>query len=274
MSFETELRDQLHAGVDDTDVDLAPLLTGSIAYGNKLVRRRRLTRIFAGAATIAVLGGAFAYAGSLGGTASPDGTGIAPAGPVVAQGKKADITPQAALQILLDTLPSSKPATNYRGGLDGNVRKLGIYALVDYTGGGSTAMVRTEIIKTGYPLLCDAGDRGCTVTILPDGSKLRLIDWPANLKPGDAPGFRHLEANLARKDGLNLNLAAINYPAQNPNSSPKRPPVSLAELKAIAISPRWQLRLDQSFLDQTNRLFVPRQLTQPSQPEIAGTTPR
>ena len=104
MSFETELSDRLHAEADDTPVDLGPLLTGSVAYGNKLVRRRRLTRIAAGAAAVAVLGGAFAYAGS---QARPGADGVAPAASTGMQQVGA-ITPQAAAKILLDTLPDAR----------------------------------------------------------------------------------------------------------------------------------------------------------------------
>jgi hypothetical protein len=270
MTFETELRDQLHAGVDDSPIDLDRLLLGGVAYGNKLVRRRRMIRIFAGAATVALLGGAFAYAGSLSNT--PGGNSVAPAGQATVSGQKKDITPQAALKILLETLPSTKPATNYRGGFDGMGRPLGLYALVDYTDGGSTAMIRAEILTKGYPLLCSEAEQGCRVTTLPDGSTLRLMESDANRRPnGKISNFKNLQANLARKDGLNLNLLAVNYEQDNPNTSPSRPPVSLAELKAIATSPRWQLKLDQAFLDSADDLFVPRQVTQPSVPDRIGT---
>ncbi|MEV8373870.1 hypothetical protein AB0P21_14085 [Kribbella sp. NPDC056861] len=278
MTFETELRDHLHAGVDELPVDLGPLLAGGVAHGNKLVRRRRLTRILAGAATIAVLGGAFAYAGSVG---DAPGRGVAPAAENSVQNKvvrkTTAITPQAALKIMLETLPR-EPATNYRGGYDGTTtgpdasnKPTGVNALVDYTSGGSTGIVRVEVVTTGYPLLCSGTE--CSLTTLPDGSKLRLIDLTDRMdnKPG---GYRHLEVNLARPDGLNLNLLAVNYQHDNPNTSPTRPPVSLAQLKAIATNPHWQLKLDQAFVDGAEGLFVPRLITQPSgPPEQIRVTP-
>jgi hypothetical protein len=254
MSFETELRDHLHAGVDNATVDLDLLLAGGVAHGNKLVRRRRLSRIFTGAATIAVLGGAFAYAGTLGGTASPDGTGIAPAGPASTQGKKADITPQAALGVLLELLPDSQQATDLRGGFDGTGTVLGVYTTVAY----GNAPLRLEIIKKQDPYPCDAYYPDCKVTTLPDGSKLRLLTtrYPG---PSGKDDYQQLQANLTRKDGFALNLIAV-------NRTPAHPAITLAELRTIATSPRWQPKVDQALIDNSEKLFRPRLVTQPSVP--------
>jgi hypothetical protein len=254
MSFETELRDRLHAGVDDTTADLDQLLAGGVAHGNKLVRRRRLTRISAGAATIAVLGGAFAYAGTLGGPASPDGAGIAPAGPAAAQSKKADITPQAALGILLELLPDSQQATDLRGGFDGTGTVLGVYTTVVY----GDAPLRLEIIKKQDPYGCDAYYPDCKVVRLPDGSKLRLLTtgYPG---PSGKDEHQQLQANLTRKDGFALNLIVV-------NPIPAHPAITLAELKTIATSPRWQQKVDQAFIDKSEKLFRPRLVTEPSVP--------
>lgn len=255
MSFETELSDRLHAGVDDTPVDLEPLLTGSIAYGNKLVRRRRLTRILGGAATIAVLGGAFAYAGSLNNPASTTPAPAGPAGISQPQQAKADITPQAALQILLDTVPDAKLATNHRGGFEGRGKVLGVYAITDY----GTAYLRVEVIKDQVPYPCIPTDTDCKVITPAAGSRLRLLNTEIPGNSGKTDN-QQLQANLTRKDGLNLNLIAV-------NTTPDRPAITLAQLQAIATSPRWQQKLDQSFIDRSSRLFVPRLVTQPSAPD-------
>jgi hypothetical protein len=254
MSFETELRDHLHAGVDDTMADLDQLLAGGVAHGNKLVRRRRLIRVFAGAATIAVLGGAFAYAGTLGGTTSPDGTGLAPAGPAVVQGKKAAITPQAALGILLELLPEAQQATTLRGGFDGTGTVLGVYSTVDY----GTASLRLEVVKQQIPYPCDGYYPDCKVTVLPDGSKLRLLTagYPG---PQNKDEFQQLQANLTRKDGFSLNLIAV-------NSTPAKPAITLAQLKTIATNPRWQPKVDQALIEKSEKLFRPRLVTEPSVP--------
>jgi len=253
MTFETELRDHLHAGIDDTDVDLGPLLTGSVAYGNKLVRRR-LTRIVSGAAAIAVLGGAFAYAGSLG---DQTGSTPAPAG-VVSQAQRADITPQAALGLLLELLPQSEHSANQRGGFEGTGSVLGVYTTTDY----GTAAIRLEIIKKQYPLQCLSTDSDCKVSILPDGSRLRLLNT-AVPGPTGKDDHQQLQANLTRKDGLNLNLIAV-------NTTPAQPAITLAQLRTIATSPRWQLQVDQAVIDKFGRLFVPRLVTQPSVPQPIG----
>ncbi|NEA35983.1 hypothetical protein [Streptomyces sp. SID13031] len=255
MSFETELSDRLHTEADDTQVDLDLLLTGSVAYGNKLVRRRRLTRIIGGAATIAVLGGAVAYAGSLN---APPGSTPAPAASVATtqpQKAKADITPQAALGVLLELLPDASQATNHRGGFDGTGKVLGVYTTVSY----GNASLRLEVLKeqqVAFP--CDAYYTGCNVVKLPDGSKLRLLDTSVP-GPGGKDDYQQLQANLTRKDGLSLNLIAV-------NQTPAQPAITLAQLKTIAVSPRWQLKLDQAFIDRSEKLFIPRLVTQPSVP--------
>ncbi|WBQ05878.1 hypothetical protein [Kribbella sp. CA-293567] len=261
MTFETELRDHLHAGVDDTPVDLGPLLAAGVAHGNKLVRRRRLTRILAGAATVAVLGGAFAYAGSVDGV--PDGA-IAPAGPGVttqAQQAKADITPQATLALLLELMPDAKQAANRRGGFEGVGSVLGVYTTTDY----GTASIRLEIVKDQHPLPCSDTDTDCKVTTLPDGSRLRLLDTTVP-GPRGMDEYQQLQANLIRKDGLNLNLIAV-------NTAPAEPAVTMAQLRAIATSPRWQLQLDQAFITKSAGLFTPRLVTQPSVPQPIGPQP-
>ncbi|GAA3596735.1 hypothetical protein [Kribbella ginsengisoli] len=252
MSFETELRDRLHAGVDDTPADLDLLLAGGVAYGNKLVRRRRLTRIFAGAATVAVLGGAFAYAGTLGGP-----TTIGPAGvqsTTAVQSKKGALTPQAALAILLELLPKDHQATNLRGGFDGMGTVRGVYTTADY----GSATLRLEIVKDDVPLQCFASDTYCKVTTLADRSKLRLLNTEI-AATDNAGDDQQLQANLARADGLNLNLIAV-------NTDPAHPAITLAQLRAIATSPRWQLKLDQAFIDESEKLFRPRLVTEPSVP--------
>lgn len=261
MSFETELRDQLHAGVDDTTVDLGRLLAGGVAHGNKLVRRRRLTRVFAGAATIAVLGGAFAYAGTLGGptTAGPAGVQNTKAAP----SQQGALTPQAALGILLELLPDAGLATNQRGGFDGTGTVRGVYATSEY----DTTSLRIEILKNkvDVPLQCFDSDTYCKVSPLADGSRLRLLNM-AYPGPNNNAEYQQLQANLTRKDGLNLNLIAV-------NTDPAHPVLTLAQLKAIATDARWQLEVDQAFIDRSAKLFTPRLVTQPSVPQTIGTAP-
>jgi hypothetical protein len=256
MSFETELRDRLHAGVGNTMVDLGELLAGGVAHGNKLVRRRRLTRIFAGAATIAVLGGAFAYAGTLGGPAT-----IGPAGPTAAQStkavqsKKGALTPQAALGILLELLPNPQQASDLRGGFDGTGTVRGVYSTLGY----GNASLRLEVItKQEFPYPCDGYESGCKISILPDGSKLRLLNvtYPG---PHNKDEYQQLQANLTHKDGFTLHLIAV-------NTTPAKPAITLAQLKAIATDPRWQLKVDQALIDRSERLFRPRLVTEPSVP--------
>ncbi|QNE19532.1 hypothetical protein F1D05_18440 [Kribbella qitaiheensis] len=266
MGFETELSDRLHAEADDTPVDLGPLLTGSVAYGNKLVRRRRLTQIFAGAAAVAVLGGAFAYAGSL---AHPGAAGFAPAGSTGAQ-QTGPITPQAAAKILLDALPDAGKASHYRGGVEGIGTPDGVYADLDYTDGGSTAMVRVRVLSKADRMACvPQADQSCRIVKLADGSRLQLVENQSN---GSSGNYKHLQANLVRADGLVVTLLAENRESENPNTSPTRAPLSLAQLQTAITDPHWQRQLDQAFLDASADLFVPSPVTRPSAPTSPGAS--
>ncbi|WP_112248560.1 hypothetical protein [Kribbella monticola] len=254
MGFETELSERLHAETDDAVVDLDQLLTGSVAYGTKLVRRRRVTRIVAGAACVAALGGAFAYAGTLN---NPAGGKIPPAATVTATRpeKQVPITPQAALAVLLELLPNSDLAINRRGGFDGMNKVRGIYATADY----GTAVLRLEIVKNPVPYSCAAYEAGCKVVRLPDGSKLRLLTASVGGGQGKKD-IQQLQANLSREDGFSLDLIAY-------NNAPAQPAITLAQLQAIATSTRWHPRLDQSFVAKSEHLFRPRLVTEPSVPQ-------
>lgn len=159
------------------------------------------------------------------------------------------------------TPPAAGPDLRRRGGFDGTGSVLGVYSTTDY----GTAAIRLEIIKKQYPLRCLPTDSDCKVSILPDGSRLRLLTTEI---PGPASNdeYQQLQANLTRKDGLNLNLIAV-------NTTPAQPAITLAQLRTIATSPRWQPQLDQAFINRSERLFVPRLVTQPSVPQSIGTPP-
>lgn len=258
MTFETELRDQLHAGVDHTEVDLDQLLLGGVAYGNKLVRRRRLFRIVAGAATVAVLGGGLAYAGSL-------NADVAPAG----QQQTKPITPQAAGQILLESLPDAKKAKNFSG-RENSTSTERLATSLYYTDGGSTALVEIRLLTERFTPVCVKGaDQFCQVTTLADGSRLELVE---NQSSGSSGNYKHLQANLYRKDGLVIALLAENREQYNPNTSPTRAPLTLAQLKAVVLSPRWQQQLDPAFVEGAAGLFTPRPNDPPSVPTTPGAT--
>jgi len=264
MTFETELRDRLHAGVDQTEIDLGALLDGSVAYGTRVVRRRRLFRIFAGAATVAVLGGVFAYAGSLSGP-TDDGVPASTSTPALQEA----ITPQAALKILLETLPTAGQKGDFTGWPEGIGTQNGLSARLGYTDGGSTATVTISLLNHRFPPECVEGaDLNCRIDTLANGSKLQLVE---NQSSGSSGNYKHLQANLYRKDGLVITLLSENREEYNPGTSPSRPPLSLAQLKAVVISPRWQRQVDPALVDGATGLFTPLPLTQPSSPASKGS---
>lgn len=265
MDFEPELRDRLHAGVDRTEIDLGALLDGSVAYGSRVVRRRRLFRIFAGAATVAVLGGAFAYATSVNGPTDdlPASTSTR------ALQETLPITPQAALKILLETLPTAGQKGDFSGWPEGIGKQDGLSAHLSYMDGGSTADVTISLLNHRFPLECVEGaDLSCRIESLAGGSKLQLVE---NQSSGSSGNYKHLQANLYREDGLIITLLSENREEYNPGTSPSRPPLSLAQLKAVVTSPRWQREVDPALVDGATGLFTPRPLTQPSSPASKGS---
>ncbi|WP_460530563.1 hypothetical protein, partial [Flindersiella endophytica] len=61
MGFDDELPDRLRGGVDGLQPDVSRLVSGGMARGKRMVRRRRIVQVVAAGATVAVLSGV-AYA--------------------------------------------------------------------------------------------------------------------------------------------------------------------------------------------------------------------
>ncbi|MFC0627204.1 hypothetical protein [Kribbella deserti] len=256
MNFETELRDHMDAGVADEPVDLGKLLAGGVAHGKKLVRRRRLGQLVVVTAVLATVGGVFAYAGS--GGFAPNESGADFAGPVASTSQQVPITPQAALQILLDQLPPDGRTGGYRGGdasIPGEVAAGAVWVRFSYTDAVGKSSLNLRVARQKHQNLCaeewarEPGNH-CQQSTLADGSKLIVM------KNFHAPeNHRRWNAILSRKDGLQIDLMADNSSEWKSQGTRPTPPLSLEQLTKIVTSPRWQDRLDAAFVRKAESLF-------------------
>lgn len=252
MDFETELRERLHAGVDDTPVDVGELINGGVTKGKLFVRRRRLAQLVAGTAMVAVIGSVAAYAGSLRDQADPQ---IGPAATSTqAQREQAALTPQAAVAILLDLLPADGRTGDYTGG---SYPKPGlaneVWARFTYTDAKGPSNLSLGVMPEAMPLSCAGQAPTCTVTTLPNGSKL-MLEETVSL---DGSNLRTRQAHLVRADGLYISLISDNGKYWKDDGTRAQPPLSLAQLRAIVTSPRWQHKVDADLVDRSAQLFVP-----------------
>jgi hypothetical protein len=122
-------------------------------------------------------------------------TGVAPAGTHQQQSKA--ITPRAVLKILLGMLPDATKAKDFsRENAAGTER---LSASLEYTDGGSTALVQISFLSERFAPECIKGaDLNCQLTTLADGSRLQLV---VHRSLGSGGNDKHLQANLYRKDG-------------------------------------------------------------------------
>jgi hypothetical protein len=104
------------------------------------------------------------------------------------------------------------------------------------------------------PLSCAGQAPTCTVTTLPNGSKLMLEE---TVSP-DGSNLRTRQAHLVRADGLYISLISDNGKYWKDHGTQAQPPLSLAQLRAIVTSPRWQHKVDADLVDRSAQLFVPR----------------
>jgi hypothetical protein len=272
MEFETELRERLHAGVDRAAVDLDTLIAGGVAQGKQFARRRRLTQLVAVAATIAVIGSAAAYAGSLLG---PAGHQFGPAAQTTATPSQTSpmlktLTPQAALQLLLEQLPPDGKTDKYTGG--SNVKTTGpgeVWISLSYTDPQGPSNLSLAVMPEPIPLSCAGQSPQCSLTTLPNGSKLLLKE---TVSP-DGSDLRTRQAHLVRKDGLYISLISDNATKWKDKGTRPLPPLSLAELRTIVTSPHWRLSVDAALVDESNSLFVPRPTQTISDPPAGPTSP-
>ncbi|MEV8378864.1 hypothetical protein AB0P21_39370 [Kribbella sp. NPDC056861] len=262
MRTEKELVDRFHDEVDDIFIDLDPFIVKGAAQGRKLARRRRLTQALAGAATVAVLGGTVAYAGYL----TPRNSTEVGAAQQVGQSRRVEITPQAALKILLPLLPTAGRTADYAGGetqkADGSQHLIG--ASLHYTDAGGISNLDLAIVLKPSPPSCTSGPGyRCTLQTLPDGSTLLTADISAS----DDTGWRAAEAILFRKDGLSIGLRSDNARDDHREAVRDKPPFTISQLATIVRSPDWKRELDEEIVTSATNLFRPAPPTKSGLPQ-------
>lgn len=253
MEFETELRGLLRQAVDRTEVDIHTLTTMGVARGTHRVWRRRVTQLAVVGATLAVVGTA---AHSLPGTTASDaGPARAPSGRQQPVARTVDITPQAALRLLLDLLPAGSTTEAYQGG-DAK-RGLGISPAVDVglsyidAAGASNVSLRAGRLPS-YVCPPQDAENACTATTLADGSVLTVHRLTG---PDNAIRW---SVNLDRTDDMHVFVAVDNARADHGPGTRPTPALSVTQLKAIVQDSGWQLRVDKRLADKAEPLFTPR----------------
>jgi hypothetical protein len=280
MGFDDELPDRMRGGVDGLQPDVSRLVSGGMARGKRMVRRRRIVQVVAAGATVAVLSGV-AYAAPWQGAGGNGGLQVAappsatrsptlsasprtspkattPATPESKKGQ-VDITPQAALQLLLDQLPEDAKTRKYSGSGGWSTMPPGIiiHDKLQYVQGGAVTHMAVGF-STGQENQDGCGDVGpdesCDSERLSDGSVFTLskyslpdsggvVNWFATLTRPDGVSILIIEGNAAEKEGV-------------PPSRPT-PPLSAGQLKAILTSPTWQAKLDPAYVARAEHLFKP-----------------
>lgn len=252
MDFEEELRSRLRT-VSDTEVDLTELTTGGVAHGKRLIRRRRITQVTAAGATLVVLGGIVAYADGPW-QKPPADLGVA-ATPSI--GRQIDITPQAALKILLELLPTDARTGHYSGGdatSKSEIKSPAVWAHASYTDAVGTSNLMLSVGRFPRESCTPARqDEQCTQSTLPDGSVLTIV----KISNSNDPSQWAWRASVDRGDGLHVNLIEDNSEQDKGPGTRPTPPLSTERLRAIVTSPRWQLKVDESFAQQAAPLFRP-----------------
>lgn len=297
MGFDDELPGRMRTGVDGLQPDVTRLVAGGMERGKRFVRRRRIVQVVAAAATVAVFGGvAYAAPWNQDAQLQVANTPPKPAVQPAAKPKQVDITPQATLQLLLDQLPAGAKTTGYSGGSEverdenGKLRPVRTYVNLTYsdsTGAKSHMSFSLnwfEGAANGAAVECPepfgAGEwYYCDYRKLEDRSVLRLDrnwEYPASPDKSDGKagpngrGAKYVTATLARPDGLVFGFAENNSAGveKSPETRPT-PPLTLAQVKAIALSPTWQTKLDAEYVKQAEKLFRPDRPIVRQDPDLA-----
>ncbi|WP_329383470.1 hypothetical protein OG625_21425 [Streptomyces sp. NBC_01351] len=273
MPFEDELGEALRRAGDGFPADRHALVQAGERRGRRLVARRRAAVIGGSVLSLALIGGAGAYAGGLldgtgrseiaappepsGGPSGGDGTPV-PELPPVPRGTGA-VSAEQMVEVLKGLLPEGTLSVTRASGTDGS--SAGVTGVYDDGKGGAEinvsvlrldpngVMAHTETLCSEKNL--PEGD-DCTTEQLADGSKL-LIEQ-RHLPPSLTPGLKEWRAALATPQGYLVKFYESNspfglYPGNSPSAGATAitrtdPPLSPARLKALVTSDKWHPALN------------------------------
>ncbi len=265
MNFETELKDRLHAGVDDTPVEIDRLIEGGRIAGRRFTRRRRIGQVLAAVTATAAVTGAVV---AIGGMAREPAIG--PAAPVatsatVAKPSGEPITPQAAWKIVTDQLPKGARYKDVRGGVAGSVENPQVvWARSIYVDGGGPSNLAVDLDWTQSGTECLGEDEICTTETLPDGRKVVLLKSSG---PGD---YLRYSVRVQFKDGWKLSVMSDNASSWKGEGARALPPLTQANLRAIALDKRLQKRVPADLVKSSAHLFATQ--VSPAKTEPTGPT--
>ena len=167
------------------------------------------------------------------------------------------ITPQAAAQILISLLPHVGKTSQLSGQFTTNFAASQL--LYDDGHGGAQLSIA---VGEGQSFVCDAqsGTPGCQT--LANGDQLFVSQGPdyppGKPRPSSDIGVVTWDVQLQRQDGVQVDVSEWNAPTEkdSPASRPE-PPLTVAELTAIARSDRWQMTIPAQLAEQAQALFTP-----------------
>ncbi len=107
------------------------------------------------------------------------------------------------------------------------------YAVLD--DGKGKSLVQLGVQKTDNTALFTALFSGADVTTLPDGTKLRVRQGPAE----KGKGVVEWSVDTLREDGLRVQVSAYNTANQTGSATRQTPALTMEQLKEIALAPGW-----------------------------------
>lgn len=266
MDADRNVTELLNRAVATLEPRLDLLVSGGAQRGRSLRRRRRIAQGGSGLALAALIATvAVAVWPSSAGTAGHRGAAAlqssAEPSPALSRTHQADdsvtMTPQLLLQRTLDLLPGKPTTRSYTGrAFPGWVGSEFIY---DDGHGAAQVDVAMGFTQDGIHAAqppCQASDSGCSV--LADGSHLQVFRGP-EFSQGHLPyNATEWSIDLVRADGVEVSMSEWNS-AQEKDAPITRaePPLSIAELTAIARSDDYTTQVSRADADKAASLFVP-----------------
>ncbi|MFG2997284.1 hypothetical protein [Streptomyces sp. NPDC048340] len=270
MPFEDELGEALRRTGEGFTADRTALVDAGERRGRRLVARRRAAVIGGSVVALAVIGTTGAYTGGLfGGSGSGSGGGGGPvnvAAPPTLPGESpweareralkervgtGAVSAEQLVNVLKQLLPPGQlTETDARGtGDERGPMVSGVFD--DGKGKGSIGVSLSRVDPKGAMAaeMVKCPDRGqleydsCTSDTLPDGSRLLLFQGYEY--PDRRVDTKNWRATLTTPQGFLVDVQEHNSAAQKgkPISRPT-PPLTMAQLKALTVSPLWHLALN------------------------------
>ncbi|MFJ6798434.1 hypothetical protein [Streptomyces sp. NPDC091268] len=270
MPFEDELGEALRRTGEGFTPDRPALVDGGERRGRRLVARRRASVVGGSVLALAVIGTAGAYTGGLiGGSGSGSGSGSGPvnvaAPPAVPSDSPAQrredaakartgtgaVTGQQLIDVLKQLLPAGQLTEPQARGT-GDERGPMVSGVFDDGKGKGGIGVSLSRLDPGGAMAADmlkCPDKNqldydsCTSDTLPDGSRLMLFQGYEY--PDRRVDTKNWRATVVTPEGFMVDTQEFNAAAEKgkPISRPT-PPLTMAQLKALAVSPLWHPALE------------------------------